>query len=179
MLKLDLTTRTAVEKMMDSLRVIGLSDAPLRSKTYEGIKKGAGNGQILAVVRAKFGYILTAYDVLGAVGNDELDAASAVLAAGAKPPQLAAFKPRQKGRNDLDALTVWADLLNRAVPGEEASSAIIKLWQEGADGAVFRSLWNNVQADISQGLNPGAALQARVREAPTRPTPKPVTPPEG
>jgi len=102
-----------------------------------------------------------------------------VLAAGAKPPQLAAFKPRQKGRNDLDALTVWADLLNRAVPGEEASSAIIKLWQDGADGAVFRRLWNDVQADISQGSNPGQALQARVREAPTRPTPKPVTPPEG
>lgn len=178
-LKLDSGSRYAIEMTMDSARALGLSDAPLRSKAYQGIQKKIDGRRIVEAVRIKFHHLKTARDVLGGVDDQELDAASAVLEAGAKPAQLAAFKPRQKGRNDLDALTVWADLLHRGVPGDEASSAITKLWQDGADEAVFRRLWNDIQGDISQGLNPGAALQARVREAPVRQASKPVTPPEG
>jgi hypothetical protein len=111
------------------------------------------------------------------VGDEELAAAAAVLDAGAKPAQLQIFKPRQKGRSDLQAFTVWADLISRGVPGEDASTAITKLWQDGADDMTFHRLWNDVQADISQGLNPGAALQNRIRETPGRVTPKPT--PEG
>jgi hypothetical protein len=143
--------------------------------TLQGIQKKVDNRKIVDAVRLKFARLRTAHSVLGAVGDQELDAASAVLEAGANPVQLAAFKPRQKGRNDLEAFTVWADLLYRGVPGDEASSAITKLWQDGADEATFRRLWKDVQADISQGLNPGAALQARIREAPIRPTQKPPT----
>ena len=177
-LKLDQNSRNIIELTMDSARVMGLPDGPLRSLTLLGLQRKIDNRTIVEKVRAKFARLKLAYSVLGAVGDQELDAASAVLEAGAKPVQLSEFKPRQKGRNDLDAFTVWADLLHRGVPGEEASSAITKLWQDGADGATFRRLWNDVQADISQGLNPGAALQARIREAPVRPTPRP-TPPEG
>ena len=177
-IKLDLNTRTTIEKMMDSLRALGLSDSVLRSKTFEGIQKRVDTKRLVEGVRAKFNLLLSAYSVLGTVDAGELDAASSVLAAGAKPNQLAAFKPRQKGRSDLVALTIWADLLSRGVPAEDASSAIAKLWQEGAEPAVFRRLWSEVQGDISQGLSPGAAFQARVRETPPRPT-KPVTPPEG
>jgi hypothetical protein len=178
-IKLDQNSRFAVEAMMDSLRAIGLSDTVLRQKVYQGVRYGADNRKIVEVVRKKFINLKVAYSVLGSVGMAELDAASAVLEAGAKPSQLQAFKTRQRGRTDLDAFTVWADLISRGVPGEETSSAIIKLWQEGADEATFRRLWNDVQADISQGLNPGAALQTRLREAPVRSAPKPPTPPEG
>ena len=72
---------------------------------------------------------------------------------------------------------MWADLISRGVPGEDASTAIAKLWQDGADDVTFHRLWNDVQADISQGLNPGAALSNRIRESPTRAPPKPA--PEG
>jgi hypothetical protein len=178
LLKLDQTSRFVIEALWDSARVIGVPDAPLRSVTYLGVRRGADGRKIVDAVRRKFGFLVAALGVLGPVGDAELDAASAVLAAGAKPAQLAAFKPRQKGRNDLDAFTVWADLISRGVPGEEASSAITKLWQDGADEMVFRRLWNDVQGDISQGLNPGAALQVRIQEAPGRTTSKPV-PPEG
>ena len=105
-------------------------------------------------------------------------AAAAVLEAGAKPAQLAVFRVRHKDRNDLAAFTYWADLITRGVPSEDASSAITKLWQDGADDVTFYSLWKSVQSDILQGLNPGAALQNRIRESPGRgPTSK--TPPEG
>jgi len=179
MIKLDSRSRLAVDQMMDSARQLGLPDARLRSTALQGIRMGVDNGKIVATVARKFANLKTAFSVLGAVGENELDAAAAVLEAGAKPSQLGAFKIRQRGRTDLDAFTVWADLINRGVPGEEASSAITKLWQEGADEATFRRLWNDVQTDISQGLNPGAALQARVREAPIRPTAKSPTTPEG
>lgn len=179
LLKLDPTSRYAIEMLMDSARMLGLPDAPLRSRAYQGIQKKVDGRKIVDAVRLKFRLLRTAADVLGRVDDQELDAAAAVLEAGAKPQQLAAFKPRQKGRTDLDALTVWADLLHRGVSNEEASSAITKLWQEGADEAVFRRLWNDIQGDISQGLNPGAALQARIREAPVRQASKSGSTPEG
>jgi len=174
-LKLDQNSRYVIDMLMDSARTLGLPAEPLRSLTLQGIQKKIDNRKIVEAVRAKFARLKTAHSILGAVGDQELDAASAVLEAGAKPAQLAAFKPRQKGRNDLEAFTVWADLLYRGVPGDETSSAITKLWQDGADEATFRRLWKDVQADISQGLNPGAALQNRIREAPIRPTQKPPT----
>jgi cold shock CspA family protein len=113
------------------------------------------------------------------VSEEELAAAAAVLEAGAKPSQLAAFRVRQKGRSDLEAFTDWADLLTRGVPRDDASSAITKLWQDGADDATFHNLWRSVQTDILQGLNPGTALQNRVRETPGGPAARKITPPEG
>jgi hypothetical protein len=80
----------------------------------------------------------------------------------------------------LEAFVVWADFLQRTVPNEEAFTAISKLWQDGADDDTFHSLWTNVQSDISQGLNPGTALQNRIREAPGRATQSGTAkPPEG
>jgi hypothetical protein len=116
---------------------------------------------------------------LGPVDDEELSAGAQVLYAGAKPAQLATFRARKKGRSDLEAFVVWADFLKRAVPNEEAFTAISKLWQDGADDDTFHSLWTNVQSDISQGLNPGTALQNRIRETPGRASPSTVKPPEG
>jgi hypothetical protein len=178
--KLDQTNRFAVEVIMDSARSVGLPDMPLRSRVLEGVRKGAPANRIVESVRRKFQLLRTARTALGTVSNEELDAASAVLEAGGKAGQLERFKSRQKGREALEAFTVWTDLITRGVPGEEASSAITKLWQDGADDATFHSLWNNVQADISQGLNPVAALQNRIRETPVARTATPQNkPPEG
>jgi hypothetical protein len=178
--KLDQNNRFAIEVIMDSARSIGLPDMPLRSRVLEGVQRKAPASKILESVQKKFSLLRTARTALGSVSNEELDAASAVLEMGGKPTQLAAFKARQKGREALEAFAVWTDLIYRGVPGEEASSAISKLWQDGADDATFKSLWNNVQADISQGLNPGAALQNRMRETPAARTATPQSkPPEG
>lgn len=178
--KMDATNRFAIQSIIDSARAIQLPDAPLRSRVLQGVQKKASAGQIVASLRQKFNWLRTARTALGQVTDNELDAASTVLEAGGKPTQLASFKARQKGREAVEAFTDLADLISRGVPGEEASSAIAKLWQDGADDATFHSLWNNVQADISQGLNPGTALQNRIRETPAARTATPQSkPPEG
>jgi len=167
--RLDATSRFAVEAIIDSAFAAGLPGAALHSKALEGISKKADTKKIVDAVRKGFLNLKTARATLGGVPDEELIAAAAVLEAGAKPTQLSVFRERKKGRSDLEAFTVWADLMSRGVPLDDASSAISKLWQDGADDMTFHRLWNDVQSDISSGLNPGAALLNRIRESPTRP----------
>ncbi|HVX42077.1 MAG TPA: hypothetical protein VHB25_21130 [Gemmatimonadaceae bacterium] len=177
--RLDPASRFSIELMIDSARTVGLPPQALRSLALEGIMLKVDGKKIVDRVRHQYALLKVARTTLGPVGDEELTAAAAVLNAGAKPAQLAAFKSRDKGRSDLQAFTVWADLITRGVPSEEASSAISKLWQDGADDATFYGLWKSVQTDISQGLNPGAALQNRIRETPVRTPQNKGAPPEG
>ena len=177
--RLDVGSRYAIELLVDSARTEGLPVRPLRLKAYEGISKKADGRQIVAAVRREFLALRVARVQLGDVDDEELEAGAAVVEAGARPAQLGVFRTRVKNRSDLQALTIWASLMARGVPSEDASSAISKLWQDGADDATFVSLWNNVQSDILRGLNPGTALQNRIRETPGRAPPNKGTPPEG
>lgn len=176
--KLDQNCRITIQILIDSAEVAGLPARALRSIALEGVSKKADCKAIIAADRQELALLRTARSTLGGVDAEELTAAAALLRAGAKPAQLAAFRIRQKGRSDLQAFTIWADLITRGVPSEDASSAITKLWEDGADDATFLSLWNNVQSDILRGLNPGTALQNRIRETPGRP-PASKGPPEG
>lgn len=177
--KLDANSRFTVQLLMDSAESSGLPSRALRSIALEGISKKADSKQIVTAVRQELALLRVARATLGPVDPEELTAAAALLRAGARPVQLQKFRVRQQGRSDLQAFTIWADLIWRGVPSEDASSAIAKLWDDGADDATFVSLWNNVQSDILRGLNPGAALQARIRETPGRPPTAKGPPPEG
>ena len=178
MAKLDPYNRAAIQLVLDSAAALGLPVSSLRSVVYEGIGKHADNRAIVRAVQKQFVLLKTARATLGAVDSGELSGAAAVLYAGARPNQLTSFRAQQKTQNRLEAFTVWADLLTRGVPAEDAFSGIEKLWADGADDATFLRLWKNVQSDILQGLNPGTALQNRVRETPVRASPQ-VKPPEG
>ena len=171
--------RYAFDLILDSAAAAGIPTGPLISKAREGIAKKVDSRRIVEVVRKLFGELRTAHTALGGVAEQELSAAAALIDLGAKPAQLEAFRSRQKGRSDITAFTVWADFLQRGIPNEEASSAISKLWRDGADDDTFQSLWTNVKGDISQGLNPGTALQKSIRETPGRASPAPGKPPEG
>lgn len=177
--KLDANSRYTIRVLMDSADMAGLPSSALRSIALEGISKKAESRAIVVAVRQELANLRTARATLGPVDPAEMTAAAALLWAGAKPAQLEKFRIRQRGRSDLQAFTIWADLISRGVPSEDASSAITKLWEDGADDATFLSLWNNVQSDILRGLNPGAALQARIRETPGRPPTAKGPPPEG
>jgi hypothetical protein len=177
--KLESNNRFIYDLLIDSANTAGLPTNPLRQVALQGISKKVDGKRIVEAVHKELGLLRTAREVLGPVGEQELVAAASVLQAGAKPPQLAAFRARKKGRDDLQAFIVWTDFLQRNIPNEEAYTAISKLWQDGADDDTFHSLWTNVRSDISQGLNPGTALQNRVREAPGRASPTTVKPPEG
>jgi hypothetical protein len=179
--RLDVGSRYAIQLLIDSANTEGLPSRALRSKAFEGMAKKADGRQIVAAVRRELIALRMSRVQLGDVDDDELMAGAAVIEAGAKPAQLAAFRARVKNRSDLEAFTIWASLIWRGVPIEDASSAISKLWQDGADDLTFQSLWNNVQSDILKGLNPGTALQNRIREAPApgRAPPAKGQPPEG
>jgi hypothetical protein len=169
-----------VELLFDSAEVAGLPSRCLRSKALEGVAKKVDAKLIVAVVHRELTSLRTAKSALGpGTTPEEICAAAAVLDAGGKPGHLNPFRIRQAGRNDLEAFTVWVDLMTRGVPSDDASSAIVTLWRDGADDATFHSLWKNVQSDILQGLNPGTALQNRIREAPGRASPSTVKPPAG
>lgn len=177
--KLDAQSHYVVDLVIDSAVGSGLPPRSILNMALKGIAKGADNRKIVEAVRKQLINLRAARQALGPVGPDELEAGAAVLEAGVKPQQLAAFKIRQQGRSDLEAFIVWGDFLARGVPKDEAYSAISKLWQDGADDATFHSLWNNVQADILQGLAPGLALQNRIRESPGRAPTTAGKPPEG
>lgn len=179
MARLEPRSRVAIDLIIDSAATAGVPTRPLISKALQGIAKKADDRKIVAEVRKKFNLLKSARAELGPVDDEELDAAASVIEAGAAPTQLTGFRERHKGRSDLEAFTIWADFLARGIPKDEASSAITKLWHDGADDATFHSLWNNVQADILQGLNPGTALQNRIREGPERTAPTAGKPPEG
>jgi len=171
--------RYAFDLILDSASAAGIPTGPLISKAREGIAKKVDSRKIVDVVRKLLGELRIAHTALGGVAEQELSAAAALIDLGAKPSQLEAFRARQKGRSDITAFTVWADFLQRGIPNEDASSAISKLWRDGADDETFQSLFTNVKGDISQGLNPGTALQNRIREIPGRASPAPGKPPEG
>ena len=131
MLRLDLNSRNAIDVILDSARTLSLPWMPLRAQVCEGIVKTKGDGKkIVTAVRDHFTRLKLAQNTLGPVGDDELEAAANVVKV-AKPTQLTAFRERPKGRSDLEAFTVWTDLITRGVPAEDAFNAINKLWRTG------------------------------------------------
>ena len=177
--RFDQGTRYTIELLIDSATAAGLPSQRLRSTALLGLSRKADGKQIVAVVQKQLSLLRVAKSALGTSDPEELSSAAAVLEAGGKPGQLNPFRIKQKGRNDLQAFAVWADLIERGVPSDDASMAITKLWQDGADDDTFQSLFRNVKSDILQGLNPGTALQNRIREGPGRVSPSTVKPPEG
>jgi hypothetical protein len=166
--RLDANSRFAVEAMIDSARVAGLPSKILWLRAVEGLNKGADSRKVVAAVRERFINLKEARAVLGQSSDDELDAAAVLLEAKVKPEALVPFRNGARDRSPLAALTVLGDLVSRGVPRDDALSAISRYWLGGARDADFMGLFRGVESDILQGLNPGAALQNRVREFPGR-----------
>jgi hypothetical protein len=176
--RLDPNTRFTVEVIIDSARVAGVPTRPLLLKALEGSAKHVDNRRIVAAVRSVFHAEL---DVRVALGSalDESQWASAVsaLQSGVPLEALAKFRGDHTGKPLTRALVIMTDLIQRGVAVNEASSAIMELWQRGAADGDFYGLWKNVEQDILSGQNPGTALQQRIREYPGRMTPGSKIPP--
>ena len=156
------------------------SDAAARPRCCEGIVKTRATASRSSRRSAiSFARLKLAQNTLGPVGDEELEAAATVLKVGAKPAQLAGIPERAKG-------TQATSRPSRSGPTSSLAAFRAKTPspRSASSGGTARTMppstacGTNVQADISQGLNPGAALQNRIREAPGRAPSKP-TPPEG
>jgi hypothetical protein len=167
--RMDPTSRYAIEVMMDSAARVGLPPEALLSKTLEGIRKGYPSARVVQVVRRYFGLLRDARTALGTdVTVDELTAAAGALLAGVDQPSLVRLRSSRKNRSILTPLVVLADLVSRGVPPRDASSAIARWLQNGAEDRDFMGLWKGVEQDIISGAPPAAALDRRAREVPGR-----------
>ena len=170
--RLDPNTRYIVEVIVDSARTAGVPTRPLVLKALEGAAKKSDNRRIIAAVRAALHAELDTRVALGSNLNEsEWTAAASALQAGVPLEVLAKFRGDRGGKPLMRALVVLTDLIQRGVPVESASSAIMQLWQRGAGDGDFYGLWKNVEQDIHSGQNPGVALQQRMREVPARAAP--------
>lgn len=163
--KLDPTSRFQIELILDSARNLGIPDRSLRSKAMEGLSKRANARTIVAVVRQTFNNMRVAKVSLGpAISEDEIAAAASLLNAGVSSATLTQFRREKAGKPIAGALIVLGDLITRGIPRDEASSTILRMWQDGASDADFYGLWTGVDRDILSGTNPGTALQQRAGE---------------
>jgi len=181
--KLDPESRFQIEVILDSARTLGIPTRPLLSKTYLGISRGARPRDIVKVVRAFFNASKDVYPALGAsLTEDEFSAAATAIYTGVPASAVSKFRSDRAGKPLLRVLVVLGDLITRGVPRDEASSTMVRLWQDGAVDSDFYGLWKGVEQDILSGQNPGTALQQRAREFPGRSSdkvPQPVArPPE-
>ena len=176
--RLDPNTRFSVEVIIDSARIAGVPTRPLLLKALQGAAYHADGRRIIAAVRSIFHGELDVRVALGsALDESEWTSAVSALQAGVPLEALAKFRGDHSGKPLTRALVVMTDLIQRGVPANEASSAIMQLWQRGAGDGDFYGLWKNVEQDILSGQNPGTALQQRVRDYPGRVTPGSKIPP--
>ena len=176
--RLDPNTRFSVEIIIDSARVAGVPTRPLLLKALEAAAKHVDNRRTIAAVRSLFHAELDVRVALGSSLNEsQWTSAVAALQAGVPLEALAKFRGEHAGKPLTRALIVMTDLIQRGVPVNEASSAIMQLWQRGAADGDFYGLWKNVEQDILSGQNPGIALEQRMREYPGRVTPGSKLPP--
>lgn len=170
--RLDPTTRFAVEVIIDSAKVAGVPWRPLQLKALEGASKRADSRRLIAAVRSVFHAELDVRVGLGAnLTESEWTAAASALQSKVPLEVLAKFRGERANKPLARAMVVLTDLIQRGVPVDEASSAILQLWQRGAADGDFHGLWRNVEQDINSGQKPGDALQQRMREVPVRAPP--------
>jgi hypothetical protein len=157
-------TRTAIERLADSLRSAGLPDAPVYSKAAEGVLKGADDARILTVVRSLARELGDARQALGSEASEaEIVAGASALHAGVPAAELRRIRdgqPRASSASLAVPLTVLADMITRGVPPNDAAASVNALLARRVDDAEFQALRVGIERDITAGRPPGAAAQA-------------------
>ena len=162
-------TRQAIVHLGDSLRTVGLPDAPLYAKAAEGVLKGAADARILVVLRALARELGDARASLGSGADEaELVAGASALHVGASPAMLKQLRETHAGAPGAATslatpLVALADLLTRRVPASVAAAAIDSLVARGAPSDDFAALRAGVERDIDAGRAPEASVVQRMQ----------------
>ena len=161
-------TRQAIVSLGDSLRAVGLPDAPLYAKAAEGVLKGADDARIVEAVRSLAKALGDARGALGPTADASvLDAGASALRAGVTPAALHSLGEAgaaPSGPTALaTALVTLVDFVAKGVPPALASQSIEQLLRLGAPESRFETLRNEVEADIRDGQSPEAAVTSRVK----------------
>ena len=162
-------TRQVIVHLGDSLRAVGLPDAPLYAKAAEGVRTGAADARILVVLRALARELGDARSSLGSGADEaELVAGASALHVGASPAMLRQLRETHAGAvgdgtSLATPLVALADLLTRRVPAAAAAAAIDSLVARGAPSDDFAALRAAVERDIDAGRAPEASVVQRTQ----------------
>ena len=161
-------TRVALERLIDSVRTVGLPVNPLLDKAAEGVLKGADDRRILTAVQSLVRELGAARSLLGSASNTALLAAVAsALHAGVSPPDVRRLVSSSTADADAHLLTTalvtLVDLVAKRVPPPAAVSSLAELVSRRVPESQYLSLRSEVEQDILAGRAPDAALAARTR----------------
>jgi len=170
--RLDSTTRIIVAAVVDSARRTRLPTEPLVDKALEGAQKGADGNRIVTAVRGLYAELRSARAALGTgAAADEINAGANALHGGMPMRTLSQLRSvsQHAGRARVTLpLTVYTDLIARAVPPPVASDVVLSLARAGLRDGDYAMFQRNVRLDIENGADAATAAQTRARGAALR-----------
>jgi len=177
--RLDKTTLSAVNAIMDSARAAKLPTAPLVDKALEGAARGSEGSRIVNAVHQLSMRMATARGVLGASATaDEIKTAAAALDVGVGERDLARVHAACGKQPVTMPLAVLNDLIARNVPIPTATDLVLQLARARVKDQDLVLFQRNVRADIDRGADASVAATTRTRGLVYRTTPAPAKTPE-
>jgi hypothetical protein len=166
--QLSASLKAAVERIADSVRVLGLPTDPLFAKAAEGMLKGADEPRVMIAVRRLVRELSDAKTALGdGATGAELEAGASALHAGVAPELVAQLgragreRATPGGNRLVMPLVTLADMVARRVSPQAAVASLETLIGRGAADAQFANLRTDVERDIAAGERPDIAVQRR------------------
>ena len=167
--RLDHSTATRVQHLVDSARGIGLPTEPLVLKALEGQSKGAGSARIIAAVGELLNALGLARQHLGpASASDELVAGALWIRAGGGAEDLATFRALAPGRPLAVPLAISTELVSRGYSPRGAVESASTLLSAKISDSEFLALRDRVDRAVQRGSRFDNAVQTevtRIREA--------------
>lgn len=139
--RLDSTTASAVQLLVDSAHATGLPTEPLVQKALEGKTMGANAERIQEAVSALLDRLGRAREALGPdAGQAELTAGASALRAGLAPASLRQLHALRTGSSLAVPISVLTDLVVQGLPQDEATREVLDLARNGRSDDDFVAL---------------------------------------
>jgi hypothetical protein len=164
--RLDARTLAAVERVLDSARVVGLPADPLVDRALEGASKRAPGQLIVAALRSLLTDLGRARAALGMSSTSaELGAGTDALRAGVTPDALRRLRRERPDEGLTVPLGVLSDIVSSGVPVEVATKSVLDLTRAGAADELLVAFRRDVERDIGVGAPPATAAMVRSNSA--------------
>lgn len=162
--KLDVETRAAVMRTLDSAQTRGLPVEPLVDKALEGATKRAAGPRIQAAVSMLMSRLEAARDALAPnPGPRDIAAGADALAYGVTRQALATMRAIRPNESVAVPLGVLTQLVASGVPVDRATRVVADLLRRGARDEQLIALNNDVRTFVAAGASPQSALDVRMR----------------
>jgi hypothetical protein len=162
--RLPLAARASVHSILEQAAAQGLPMEPLVQRALEGASRNSSPERIEEAVRDLAKRMHRAQAALGSEASEaELLAAAGALHAGLVEGDLVRLRTASSGGSLAQPLVTLVDLLQRGVPRDTASAAVLALVQAGVPAEGYAQLRRSVAQDIRQGATPSSAAHTRAQ----------------